>query len=170
MSLPNIGVGSPITINNVNEIINAINRLSLDVQSLQAKVDKAVLSAASLGESSGLYIVQQSYGNREFTITGSQASLPANAVFTAVDIVAIVQNGTNLLNKGFNAKIEIKSGLNTRTLKFSVKVSKDASAPANPGSSEVVKWKFDIDYEIPAGGSAPTPDTGSGGSPGMPFE
>ena len=169
MSLPNIGVGSPITINNVNEIINAINRLSLDVQSLQAKVDKAVTGAASSGENSALYVVQSAYSTTSFTITASQASLPANAVFTAADLVAIVYNSKNLLNQGFNAKITTINGLNTRKLTLGVKVTRTSSATITVRSTDVVKWKFDLDYEVPASGSTPI-SGGGGGDSGMVFE
>lgn len=169
MSLPNIGVGSPITINNVNEIINAINRLSLDVQSLQARVDKAASAAASSGEDTSLYVITQSYGSRTFKITATQAKLPANSVFTGVDIIAIMHDSKNLLNQGYNAKIDGLNGIGTRTINFNVKVTKDSSSTIKvPNSGDPVKWKFDLDYAIPSTGSNPVP--GSGGGPGMVFE
>lgn len=149
MSIPNIGVGSPITIANINEIINGLNKLALDVQNLQSRLDKAVASAAATGENSALYVVTQPYRTRSFTITASQASLPAKAVFTAADVVAIVQGGTNLLNEGFTVKVDKIERLGTRDIKVNIKVSKSNTAAKNPRPSENVKWKFDLDYEIP---------------------
>lgn len=148
MSIPNIGVGSPITIANINEIINGINKIANDLQLLKVQVDKAVSSAASSGGNSALYVTEKPYSTRSFEITAAQSSLPTNAVFTAVDIIGIIQNGTNLLSKGFTAKVDKVAGIGTRKLDINIKVTKSTSAPDNPAPSETVRWKFDIDYEI----------------------
>jgi hypothetical protein len=148
--IPNIGVGSPITIENINQIINDLNTLSQKLNTLEKRVEKSVKDAAAGGANSLAYAVEQAYGSRDFTITASQARLPAKAVFTSVDIISIIQNGTNLLNQGFTAKIDNLTGTGSRKVQFSVKVNKDSSSPKNPLQNEKVKWKFNIDYEIPA--------------------
>jgi hypothetical protein len=149
--IPNIGVGSPITIENINQIINDLNTLSQKLNILEKRLDKSVQDAVGSGANSLVYSVTQNYGARKFTITASQASLPAKAVFSGVDITAIMLNGSNLLNNGYRASIDFNTDLGSRSIDFNVKVSKDSSSTIKtPSTNDPVKWKFAIDYAIPS--------------------
>lgn len=153
MSIPNIGVGSPITIANINEIINGINKIANDLQLLKAQVDRVSLSSTGGGDATSIIrIKKQQLSNKDFTFTVAELPIPSTAIFKGADILAIVdKDGKNILRSdGYNAKVEVISGVDTKKINFKCKVSRNEGATyRNVPQTETLSWKFLIDYEVP---------------------
>lgn len=150
--IENIGVGSPVTIAKINEIINVVNKLRSDLDILQIQTSKSTSSPTPGDETSIDYNIRSQYSQRQFKVTGKTIGIPDNAVFKGVDIIGIRPNdgkGTNILKEGFKANIEIISGIDTKTIEFRVKVSRESNATRkNPDQNEICVFKFNFDYEL----------------------